>query len=186
MAVYLFILEAFLQFIDYMPGALNLYMANPNRAGSFRLKPNLDIITKVGARDVIIKTNSHGMRWREVSLDIPQTKKRVAFMGDSFTFGLWADKVENSLVGVFDALLESHNFEVLNFGVPAYGFEDMELQIKEHVLPFQPDYIVLMFYSGNDFLDTYLGTERYYVSKRGVLKLNEENLKSKIPREFLN
>ncbi|MCJ7827590.1 hypothetical protein MUP65_00380, partial [Patescibacteria group bacterium] len=92
---------------------------------------NLDISTKFRKRKIIIKTNSYGMHWREVSLTKSLEKKRIAFVGDSFTFGLWADRVENSFVGVFDSLLSSESFEVLNFGVNGYGLDDEELLIKE-------------------------------------------------------
>ena len=121
---------------------LKLFRENPNRTGSYRLKPDLDITTEFRARLMTIRTNSHGMRWSEVSYDKPLETERIAFVGDSSTFGVWADKIENSFVGIFDPLMDSKKFEVLNFGVPGYGLMDMELQIKEQVLFFKPDYII--------------------------------------------
>ena len=157
LVMFLFIAEVFLRLTglpeDKQEG-LKLSIQNPNGTGSYRLKPNLDVVTKVASKDVIIKTNSLGMRWREVSHDNPLEKERIAFIGDSFTFGCWADKVENTFVGGFDSLLNSEKFEVLNFGVGGYGLEDMELQIREEILPFRPNYVILMFFNGNDFRDT--------------------------------
>lgn len=174
--------ELFLRLINFAPDELHLFRANPNGTGSYRLRPNLDIVTTFGKANIPIKTNSHGMRWREVSLE-GSTRKRVAFVGDSFTFGLWADTVEHSLAGTFEQEARGE-FEALNFGVPGFGFTDIELLIREQVLQFRPACIVLMSYNGNDFLDTYLGLDRYSVTRHGVLTLNRELLERKIPAEL--
>lgn len=118
------------------------------------------------------------------SLTKPLGKKRIAFVGDSLTFGLWADKVENSFVGVFDSLLSPESFEVLNFGVNGYGLDDEELIIKEEVMRFAPDYLVLMFFNGNDFRDTYLGIDKYDISS-GRPVYDMDNLRNKVPEQFL-
>ncbi len=193
LVVCLFAIEGVLRLIDLpreqqegiedIQNPISIFMQNPNGTGSYRLKPNLDIMVKVGSKDVAIKTNSLGMRWREVCYDNPMGKMRIAFVGDSQTFGCWADSIEDSFVGIFDSLLDSNKFETLNFGVGGYGLSDEELQIEEQILPFKPNYIVLAFFNGNDFRDTYLGKDRYDVTT-GVAVLNMENLNSKIPKEF--
>ena len=118
------------------------------------------------------------MSWREVNYE-KEGKIRVAFVGDSFTFGCWSDDIEKSFVGVFDSLLASKNYESLNFGVGGYGLDDEELILKEKVFQFDPDYVVLMFFNGNDFRDTYLGLNKYTIND-GTAQLNEE----KIPLEY--
>ena len=119
-----------------------VFRENPNDTGSYRLIPHLDYRFEYQIGDkkayFIIKTNSHGMRWRPVPLEGLPNRKRIAFVGDSFTFGESADKVENSFVGVFDRLIDNEAYEVLNFGVDGYGFDDMELQIREDIFPFRP------------------------------------------------
>lgn len=140
---------------------VSIHRSNPNGTGSYRLKPNLDITRQVKTEEFLIRTNSHGMRWREVPYVVFPGKKRVAFTGDSFTFGCWADSVEESFVGVFESLLDSGEFEALNFGVTGYGLLDIRLQVKEEILLFRPDYLVLVFFNGNDFRDTYMKAERY-------------------------
>ena len=176
--------EAVLRLINYPPRELALFRANPNGTGSYRLRSDLDIVTTFGTKDIRIKTNSNGMRWREVSPSKRSRTTRVAFVGDSFTFGLWADNVEQSLVGVFESELSGNGVEALNFGVPGYGLADVELLIREQVLSFSPDYIILLLFNGNDLLDSYLGLERYSVSGDGVLQANSEILEQKIPEEF--
>lgn len=178
--------EAFLRVTDYVAGDLSLYRSNPAGGGSFRLKPNLDLVARFGETRVLVKTNSHGMRWREIPVNAGRPARRVAFVGDSFTFGLWADSVERSLVGVADSVLRPDGFEVMNFGVPGYGLLDVELQIQQEVLAFRPDYLIWVFYTGNDFLDTSLGLNRYRVSANGTLELDETILRRAIPPEFLD
>lgn len=129
-----------------------MFRDNPNGTGSYRLKPNFD--------DGAIHTNAFGMRWRNVKQDRAVNKKRIAFIGDSFAFGCCADSLDKSFVGLFDSQMSSRNIETLNFGVPGFGVADYYLLLQEDVLPFHPDFVVLMFFNGNDFRDTYLAVEK--------------------------
>jgi hypothetical protein len=165
------------------PETLGLFVDNPNGTGSYRVKPNLNINTRVGDTVISISTNSRGMRWREVSYDNPLNKERIAFVGDSFTFGLWADKVENTFVGIFESSIDKQRYEVLNFGVGGYGLWDINLQIKEEVLPFKPDFLFLIFFNGNDFRDTYLSANKFKIVE-GVAKFDTLNYNALIPQEF--
>jgi len=163
---------------------LDLLQANPHGTGSYRLKPNVRRQVRVGNRTVLVKTNSLGMPWREVALEKPAGRARIAFLGDSFTFGCWADTVEKSLVGVFESGVSGARWEVLNFGVGGYGFADMELLLREEVLRFSPDYVVVVSYNGNDFRDTFLGLGREHVV-RGTVELDEANIRRRVPPELL-
>lgn len=142
---------------------LPVWRENPHGTGSFRLSENVSITARMGRRTITIRTNSFGMPGNEVSVAKPASKRRVVFLGDSYAFGCWADDWQHSFVGVFEALLDTQRYEVLNFAVPGYGPADVLLQLQEDVLPFAPDVAVLMFYNGNDFADAYLGTERWQV-----------------------
>ena len=178
-----FLAETFLRLTEKKQPQLKIAMENPNRTGSYKLIPKLTFAYPYHGKEVLIKTNSHGMRWKEVDFGNPLKKKRIAFVGDSMTFGESADKIENSFVGIFESLTDLDKFEALNFGVVGYGLYDMEVQIKEDILPFKPDYIILMFFNGNDFRDTYLGVNKYDVST-GVIKWNTSVLNSKLPLVF--
>ena len=160
-----------------------LFMPNPNNTGSYRLKPDLDLTTRCGEQIVVIKTNSHGMRSPEADYANLEKKTRIAFVGDSITFGYWSGKMENSFVGVFASQLGKGNFEVLNFGTGGYGPVDIELQIKEEIIKFKPDYIFLMFFNGNDFADAYLGKDNYEVTS-GHADRNRDNFRDKVPQEY--
>lgn len=171
--------EIFFRLIEPKP-IENLYFENTEEGASYRLRPNLNVETKFG----VIKTNSYGMGWKEVSIKNQFDKTRIAFVGDSFTFGLWADSVEYSAVGIVASLLDSEKFEVLNFGVPGYGPPDTELQIKREVLAFRPDYIILLFYNGNDLRDAYLGPNKYKIINGAQVWDKKNNEHKKVPAEF--
>ena len=177
----LVVIEVFLRMTDLGPP--RLATQNPHGTGSFRLKPNLDFAYPYGAKQVRIRTNSHGMRWREVALTKLAGKKRIAFVGDSFTFGESADSIEESCVGVFDAHIDRTKYQVLNFGVVGYGFADIRLQLEEDILAFSPDYVILVSFNGNDFRDTYLGLDQYDVSS-GTVRWNNTLLDAKIPAQY--
>jgi lysophospholipase L1-like esterase len=163
--------------------SLGILRPNPNGTGSYRLKPNLDLRTRVQDYDVRIRTNSHGMRWRELPLEKRGGLQRIAFVGDSFTFGCWSSSEDNSFVGVFEQRLNPERFEALNFGVGGFGPVDIELQLREQVLAFAPDYVVIAMFNGNDFRDAYLGAERVRIVNGGA-PFDPAVLERKIPAEF--
>lgn len=106
-----------------------------------------------------VDINSEGLRGREVERRKPPGVKRVAVLGDSFTWGIGAsdDELYVNLLGKALA-----NTEVLNFGVSGYGPVHYHL-LTEKVLAFEPDAVVIGFCLGNDFVDSVLWRRyRYY------------------------
>lgn len=175
------VIEVFLRATEPRPFALA--RPNPAGTGSFRMKPNLDFVYPYGENNVRITTNSHGMRWREVSSTKPAGKERVAFVGDSFIFGESADSVEESMAGVFESKIDQSKYEVLNFGMVGYGFADIRLQLKEQIFAFDPEYVIIVSFNGNDFRDTYLGLNQYDIVK-GVITRNWDTLMAKVPAAY--
>lgn len=165
---------------DEMP----LFVENPHGTSSYRLQPDLHITRYVGDTHLVVRTNSLGMRWREVSVEKPEGKQRIAFVGDSFTFGMWADSVEHSFVGVFESNIDTSRYQVLNFGVPGYSLTDIKLQLEEEVLNFDPDIIFLMFYNGNDMRGTYLGNDKFDL-RNGLVVWNDSVLQAKLPEHLM-
>lgn len=165
------------------PERLDLLQPNPHGTGSYRLKPDVRLETNFGRRRIPIRTNRHGMRWREVALEKEPGRRRIAILGDSFAFGCWADTVEGSLAGVLEAGL-SRRWEVLNFGVGGYGYADMELLLREEVVRFAPDHVIVATYNGNDFRDTFLGLDRERIVG-GAAELDEAGIRRKVPPELI-
>jgi hypothetical protein len=163
---------------------VGLARANPFGTGSYRLRAGLDVETWVKGQRVRIRTNSHGMRWREVALAKPPRVRRVAFLGDSFVFGCWAPSAESSFVGVFERGYPGGRIEALNFGVGGYGTVDEELQLREEVLPFSPDWVVVGLFTGNDFRDTWLGLDKHRLREDGVVELRDDVLEARVPAAY--
>ncbi|MCB0328068.1 MAG: SGNH/GDSL hydrolase family protein [Bdellovibrionales bacterium] len=110
---------------------------------------------RVQFQGVPVRLNNCGMRGEDV--EIPRSPKtvRIAFLGDSFTFG-WGVEEDESFVAVTEEVLNrwlasyGYQAEVLNFGTPGYStFQEVELFLSED-REFQPD-IVVVFFIANDF-----------------------------------
>jgi len=106
-----------------------------------------------------MRINSHGLRGPETTLAKPAGRKRIAVLGDSFTWGIGASEEE-----LYTTLIERAlpGVEVLNFGVSGYGPVQYHLQTAT-VLSFAPDAVVIAFCLGNDFVDNVFWQRyRYY------------------------
>ena len=93
--------------------------------------------------DVAYNTNARGFRGR-----FGQQGRKVAYVGDSFTFGLGVEDEET-----FVSLLQSPDRSTWNLGVIGYSTDQEALLIERKVLEWQPDEIVLAVYLGNDLFD---------------------------------
>jgi hypothetical protein len=85
--------------------------------------------------------NSKRLRDKEYAYEKLPGTPRIGVFGDSFTFGegvaygkRFTDIAESDLPGV----------EVLNFGVPGVGLDDIALSVFHEGFRFDPDYIVIM------------------------------------------
>jgi lysophospholipase L1-like esterase len=100
--------------------------------------------------------STQGLRDREYNYTKGQGIKRIAVLGDSFAFG-WGVGNNQSFPKCLEEMLNSHpdggGYEVLNFGVPGYNLEQELTLLKNKVLKFNPDYIIIYALS-NDFEDT--------------------------------
>lgn len=96
-----------------------------------------------------LSSNSRGLRGvREFATPKPAGVFRIAFFGDSFTFGeevsddeTFAHQAERLLAA------EDPAIEVLNFGIHGYGHDQMLLYLREALPLYQPDVVVLGYVS---------------------------------------
>jgi hypothetical protein len=95
-----------------------------------------------------VSNNSLGMRDVEIGAKRPG-EYRVAFLGDSFTWGVGVSYGERftEVAGKLDADIRPLNFGVSGFSPVQYLFQ------LDHVFPLKPDYVVLAFCLGNDLTD---------------------------------
>ena len=174
----LLLAEGVLRALDYQPDVLALF--EPRSGTGFKLQPDLDVSTTVRGRDVRITTNSLGLRGPEP--DATRSRQRVVFLGDSFTFGLWASSDADTFVAQVG---EQLGVEAINAGVPGYGYGDMRLALEQDVVPLKPYLVVLVTYNGNDILDSFLGTDRYRVTGNGALEQDRDGIARKVPADVL-
>ncbi len=101
-----------------------------------------------------IRVNAFGMRDAEVERE-PGAKRRIAVLGDSFTWGIGVADDDRFT----EALERARGVEVLNFGVAGYAPIQYSLMI-DSVLAFRPEVVVVAFCLANDFADN-VYFERY-------------------------
>jgi lysophospholipase L1-like esterase len=102
-----------------------------------------------------VRINRFGMRQKDVTLEKRPGVFRIAFMGDSFVWGIGVAEEERftERVGALPGI------EALNFGVSGYGPLQQYL-LLDKVKTFSPDLVVLVFCLNNDFDDNVF-YERY-------------------------
>ena len=111
-----------------------VYELKPGLAATFRTRP--------------LRTNSHGMRGREVAVAKPPGTFRVAGLGDSVMFCWGVGEGEPYLQVLEPRLSLAHperRYECLSFAVPGYNAA-MEAAAFEHrAAAFDPDVVVVHF-----------------------------------------
>jgi hypothetical protein len=105
-----------------------------------------------------VRISSAGVRDRERIAVKPRDVWRVAVLGDSYTEALQVAE-DRRFTSVMERLLarcdagRGRRVEVLNFGVSGFGTAQEYLLLKNRVLRYAPDVVVLAFLPGNDITD---------------------------------
>lgn len=126
-----------------------------------------------------IKINSLGFRNKEYPIEKNKNTKRIIFLGDSFVYG-FGELIEDT----FPILLENklnneksifnpHKYEIWNIGVVSWATNLEYLVIKDKIINYNPDQIILLF----DDSDLYGNElyEKYAIYKNGELIKFENN-----------
>lgn len=141
--VFLIVIEILLRI--FYPQNLNITRLDSEKI--FELKPNIESILKRQEFITNVKINSQGLRDREYDLKKPNDTTRIAVVGDSFVFGFGVE-LNETMVKILENKSSSRlnkNYEVINFGVSAYGTEQEYILIKDSVINYNPDIIILAF-----------------------------------------
>ncbi len=126
--------------------------------------PNYDGWHRFGPILMRFQTNSFGLRDDETTLEKPEGVYRILVVGDSFVQGHGVEAHE-----VFSHVLEEtlqppagfDRVEVIQSGVSGWGPPEEMAWIEHRGLAFQPDMILLAFYTGNDFIDATLHNQHW-------------------------
>jgi hypothetical protein len=148
----IFRLFIYLKFIKY-PNIKEdeiTYRYSGNKDLIYELKPNFSSV------DGMYQTNKYGMRDYKYSLTKLSNVIRICVLGDSVAFGYDLVTVEQTFEKLLEVKLNNKSkiikFEILNFSVPGYNSYQEEITLKEKVIKFKPD-IILVGFCLND--DTY-------------------------------
>lgn len=102
-------------------------------------------VRDVGSFDVRI--NSIGYRGKEVVVPKPPGVRRIAFLGDSNTFGYGIQ--EGQRFSDILAAAAPPSTEIVNLGVFGYGTEQEAIYLERHALALSPDMVVLAVSAGD-------------------------------------
>jgi lysophospholipase L1-like esterase len=94
---------------------------------------------------VRVETNSDGLRDREYSVD-KTDRYRVIFLGDSLTFGWGARREDTFEYLLEERLSQTHNTEILNFGIGNYNTVQQVNLFQEKGLKYKPDQVTMFFF----------------------------------------
>jgi len=114
------------------------------------LRPNVEARHREDDFDVMVTTNSRGLRDREFAYAKRAGVKRVLSTGDSFAFG-YGVSLEESYAKRAEALL-GDGWEVINGAVPSWGTADELDFLLTEGLKYTPDIVVLCYFR-NDLHD---------------------------------
>ena len=134
-----------------------------------------------------IEINSKG--WNDYEREYFKNEKtiRVAIIGDSFIEALQVDK--SNSIGAFteswlnnncNSIPDDKNVEVLSFGASGWGTSQMYLAIVNEVILYNPDYVILSFFPGNDLKNNMYELELNPYRPYFELK-NNELILSRVP-----
>ena len=124
----------------------NRQSADYNREGVARFLAQLGLApahpAPADAGGAIYQSSAEGLRSPRAGLSFAAmpAKRRIAVVGDSFTFGLEV-RYEDTWPHQLDA--RSVGFQVLNFGVDGYGVDQACLRYRRDGLAWRPEIVVL-------------------------------------------
>jgi hypothetical protein len=104
--------------------------------------------------------NSWGLRDREHSIGKPEGATRTVLVGDSFLEGPFVGKPVGARIEEAWQSQGRDGREVVSLGISATGPPQYYYRIRDIGLSLQPDAIVLVFFSGNDFVPNALSSWR--------------------------
>jgi len=148
--------EAFIRILGLAPGMKPIQLSSYDCIYKRSTNPILGFELKANCRSddpdfiqTYERTNSHGQRDRDRTLEKPNGVKRILLLGDSVVEGYGLRESE-TISCQLEALYGDGSTEVLNFGVSAYcTLAEVEL-LDMKGLRFDPDVVVLVFVE-NDF-----------------------------------
>lgn len=127
--------------------------------------------------------NNNGFRTKDFS-KLDSNKKKILFIGDSFTWGLSAKPVKDSCF--VDIIRNETSFEIINLGIPAADPVQYAALAKKYIPILKPDYLVIVFFAGNDLMrqdrEIIPGEPFYYFTNAGAILADIDGIHFKSPQ----
>ena len=96
-----------------------------------------------------ININSDGFRCSKEFKYYNNDKIKILFLGDSFTWGCYADPIDNCFVD----LIEKKGYMTFNTGIPGVAPNQYAFLAEKYVPVLKPDYVMVMICMANDIND---------------------------------
>lgn len=142
----------------------------------FILKPNLANVRAHG--NIRINTNELGLRSLNSGEKCPPkgpNEYRIAFIGDSVTFGVGVatkDVYPEVVEATLNRLQDRYRVKVFNYGVSSYSVKEMVATLKYRVPEVAPDLVVMGIIINDFYLDRTPGVDKWgYNSFGGPSKI---------------
>lgn len=144
----------------------------------WRLKSNyISCSYQPDTNKIIYKThNNQGIRLNYNISYNKGDKKRIVLLGDSMIYGHGLND-SDTFSTKFQRLV-GDEYEVIPFAVPGYGTNQEFLWLKEEIINYNPDIVILFFYQ-NDFSDSSTPNPGYLDRPRYILQLKNNTDLSK-------
>jgi hypothetical protein len=129
-----------------------------------------------------LSINAKGLRDRDYDYAKPDGVKRILVLGDSFAwgFGVADDEVFTEVLER-DLRLQGPSWEVLNAAVSGWGTDQEYLFLRDEGLLYEPDIVVLAFFSGNDFHNN-IESVQYGLHKPVFVSTDLKLMNSPVPK----
>ncbi len=110
----------------------------------WKLPPDTLIPEVTGEYSVSYRSNLRGFRSRPPRPDLnpDEPDRRIVLLGDSYTFGSGVADDE-TFAAVLETKIEGTRCD--NFGIGAYGIDQMWLTLRHYAMPLKPDVVILSF-----------------------------------------
>lgn len=166
---------------EYLVRKLNLAPEVATNLGDIRFVENPRMVYEYvpGSEFEGYRINKQGFYDSDFTLKKTKNVLRIAMLGDSITHGCYVSLKKN-FSGRLEVMLNqkvrennlSIKYEVMNFGVSGYNLEAEVETLKQKVLPYKPDIVVLNLFF-NDF-DPMPGINLLFVSNYNHLSKEQQ------------
>lgn len=112
----------------------------PDKDTGWRMQPNQEFVWTKEGKPNRYRSNAQGFRALEDFHPGTETRRKIVFAGDSYTFGAG---VENDQT--FSAVVQAHSPKRVsyNLGMPGFGIDQIWLSVRHQGLPMKPALVVV-------------------------------------------